>query len=214
MITICANYLTVEGKALDIMRFMNLTTQGGPAEYHSRKRAGKSPSIPRKTGYFSFNSLLPVPEYVLRMGEISVPQHISMKMGEVKLEKRIACGEDWCIRHWGCPRDVWDQKITKKKMGCFYGSNDRATLDFSFETINTPPVRWFEEAFARFPELTFQVHYELRGQLAHGYILGLDGETWESGILKEPADIFACPESDSDENETLPQSSADSSLPF
>ena len=94
--------------------------------------------------------------------------------------------------HWGCPEDVDDQKITKKKMGIWYGNSDQASLDFSFETDSNPPLRWFEEVFAQFPELTFQIHYELRGQFAHGYVMGLDGECWESGILTEPADVFIC----------------------
>ena len=99
-------------------------------------------------------------------------------------------------------------------MGVWYGQSNQASLDFSFETFSNPPLKWFEAVFAMFPTLTFQIHYELRGQFAHGYVLGMKGESWESGVLTEPADIFTCPDpSDDEENNPLPMS-ADSTLPF
>lgn len=182
--TVCVNHITVSGKALEVVHFMNECTKG-PIQWQQRRNAwGKN--------YFTLHSLVPIPDYLLRSGKRHSLSRPEQKLGDVTLHQRIATEEDWGRLHWGCANDVGDQKITKKKMNVWYGDNDQATLDFSFETFDNPPLRWYETVFALFPTLKFQIHYELRGQFAHGYVMGLNGVSWESDVLTESVSAFTC----------------------
>jgi hypothetical protein len=78
-----------------------------------------------------FNALYPIPKEIAEQG----------------LSKE---GYQWCTEHWGTKWDVYgDVGITDQ---------DRI-LEFTFETVEQPPVPWLIEVAKEFTSLNFQLFY-------------------------------------------------------
>jgi len=83
-------------------------------------------------------------------------------------------GYHWNIANWGTKWDIYCDGITLEDTGWTEGCD---SVTFDFETAWSPPVAWLQTAAARYPELSFKLHYEEAGCCFAGDILGEAGET-------------------------------------
>lgn len=175
MLVRCYNNLTITGPGRDINRFIR-ATRGLPAQYPGKK------NLPSAGKYFCFNAFMPVPQNILPFGESRQEKRFSEKSG-VMMFRRISCGAEWCELNWGAGHDVWDQKIMLQEVP---NDRKRRTIQVGFLTYSCePPIRWLDAVIAKFPNLTFFLHYSLSDQFAYGYVYGHKGETWESEVITE-----------------------------
>lgn len=182
MLTVCNNHIRVEGPHHEIRRFVAATT-GRPAQYVGHKKENDN-----RNKYFCFNAFKPVPSRYLKEGEYLSSTPVRKTAEGFKIAKRISCGADWSWHNWTADCDVWDQKISADRMGYKRGCKQ---LYFCFSTFSCPPIRWLMDVFAKFPKLSFDIHYSLRDQFSFGIIQGRNGEYWETETITEaPEEIF------------------------
>lgn len=196
MLITCFNHLNVKGPAEEIRRFVDATT-GKPWAWSNYQPVFDSQGCPKTLpDHFCFNAFLPVPETVIRRQCVSSIPAALRAMTDQKLQARYPNVSSWCENHWGCKWDIWDQEITRERMGFKDGSEE---LDFGFESHRIPAF-WLEEVFQVFPELTFHNVSSIRGQFAVTEVFGYRGEYFQSEVKVIPAEEIFGQEADSPED--------------
>lgn len=112
---------------------------------------------------YSFNSLVPVPEIILKIGYngsacFENTGKVSMKEIIRKLDEDSS-GYNWCINNWGTKWDMLKPIEVHRK---------RNVIEYCFMTAWSPPIKWLQKVSILFPSLVFSLEYSETGFLLSG----------------------------------------------
>jgi hypothetical protein len=134
------NRIEINGEKTDLLHFKNLT-KGKEANYALSEHelrfysAEQIEKVEKTVHEFTFNSLLPVPQDVLKQGYSDAGYH-------------------WQTNHWGTKWDV---------AGSANIEEEANKLIYTFQTAWSPPIKWFQQVSEMFPNLSFSMHYDDEG---------------------------------------------------
>jgi len=86
-------------------------------------------------------------------------------------------GHEWCAEHWGTKWGLCHVKLITAPWEWRFGSvcnKDKITLEYSFDTVWSPPVPLIKKMGEMFPELKFDLRYF--GDGINGYFAMENGE--------------------------------------
>lgn len=142
--------------------------------------------------FFSFNSILPVPEEIKNQSwsprtaeemkadavkynwpDDVLEDNLKHALTEEEMAKRTKQVElygadnayDWCIRHWGTkwePCDVFCHD--------WDFDSDYSFINFTFDTAWGPPEEWFNYVNAKYPDLEWNWFYKEPGVRIAGWL--------------------------------------------
>ena len=154
------NRLVVEGASSEVNRFVK-RARGRHAVYLPTDRTTEVKSGKQNGDesnnevLLSFNALYPVPPEVLSGGYAEM-------------------GERWQLEHWGCKLDNEPGKVIVRRLA-------PTKVEYVFETLGGPPLKWLERVSEDFPTLDFDLYFiaawEVHGR--RSYIRGELGQDWE-----------------------------------
>lgn len=171
----CQNYLDITGPPEDVARFIE-KAEGPRQNYNEisgsvwplhddirvRARISVTPE-PGDVSVFSFHSLYPVPDEVMRL---PYDDNTAIKIGELLGISVEHGGYRWESNHWGCKWGACDVDISER--GEDY-------VQYMFNTPWGAPMDFFNKVAKDWPTLTFSLTFEEPG-------MGFAGEaTWELG---------------------------------
>lgn len=172
----CMNELSVDGNSDELKRFVE-ASMGLPAKYPPRVlRDGTCVSEPQEdtVSFFCFNALVPTPQEVLDIGfdgRDKIPANALMDVFYGNLNRPLD-GYHWNIAYWGTKWDIYHDHIGKEDMGWSEGCEG---ISFDFDTAWSPPREWLYAVAAKFPNLSFKLHYEEPGCFFAGDLYAQDG---------------------------------------
>lgn len=128
----CHNYLTVDGPAEDVHRFVEESKR---VPEHYRKHGYHVPTKP----CFMFSGICPMPEEIV-----------------VATQRGGESWYEWSKANWGTK---WELREDTPE-GVFETDVESARFGIVFNTAWTPPLAWMLFASIKFPTLEFTIAYE------------------------------------------------------
>lgn len=124
-----------------------------------------------KTRIYSFDSLVPVPESIIKIGYDGLDSHINKHIADLpKLKKiqrldEIINGYNWSINNWGTKWDLLEPEVHKEGY----------IIQHSFKTAWSPPIAWVQKVSEKFPNLVFINEYQEPTELLAGIEVFMKG---------------------------------------
>lgn len=158
MADLCSNRLIILGASSEEMEaFDRAFSSYTVIDWDERKREKIN------TMNYSFDSLVPVPEIILKIGYNgwACPKNIrKVSIEEIiqKLDEEVN-GYNWCINNWGTKWDMLEPIEVHRKENI---------IEYCFMTAWTPPIKWLQKVSTLFPSLVFSLEYNEPGFLLSG----------------------------------------------
>jgi len=151
----CENKLILTGSNEERERFKE-AVKGFPAVYPEEQGDNPQEEVEQ---FFTFNSMVPVPDYVLQAGYSEA-------------------GYEWQSSHWGTKWDVGKDEVVIVE-------EDDTHITYHFSTAWSPPLPWVEKVSLFFPSLTFELQYLEEGMFFAGYHIFEQGSLREEEVIQE-----------------------------
>lgn len=124
-------------------------------------------------GKFTFNILHPIPEPLrgefspLRMNEGETEEEYKERLEENKRLYGATDWYDWSVANWGTKWNACHSQVEEV---------EDDYLNVRFDTAWSPPLDWFYKIIPMFPELDFDLIFDMEGDDNCGLMTGRNGE--------------------------------------